>query len=64
MVKIKQWIPSPIFDLSEHMTPDIGLPKEGQILRLAVNAKVIEKTKSFAVLRISSVTLIDNKRKL
>ena len=54
----------PMMDIVENMAPDIVDRKMGQPVQLLVNYEVIEKTKSFTVLRIRSLSLNFSKRKL
>ncbi len=63
-------IPSPTdtfdstFDISENVAPDIVGKKKGQAVQIIINYEVIEKTKSFTVLRVNSLSLQVSRRKL
>ncbi len=56
-------IPSPStsmissFDISENVMPDISSVKKGQRVQLIVSYEVIEKTKSFTILRVNHLSL-------
>jgi len=47
----------PVFDIHESMSHDLTKLKVGQKPQLIINYKVLEKTKSFVTLRITSVLL-------
>ena len=52
----------PIFDVPETLSPDLGSKKVGQKIKAIVNFTVIEKTKSYIILRVSSFYLVPSKR--
>lgn len=64
MVKLLTPTFEPTFEVAENMAPDIVDSKIGQGLKMLVNYEVIEKTKSFVVLRINSLSLQPSRRKL
>lgn len=49
--------PEPTFTISEHDIPEAGEKKIGQRVRTIINYEVIEKTKNYTILRISSIYL-------
>ena len=51
-------------EVPEDMLNGLGDAKEGQVLQLIANYQTIEKTKSFAILRIFSLYPLSNKRKV
>lgn len=53
----------PVFEISESDMPDIGDKVVGQRLQAVVNYQVIEKTKSFTILRINHVHLLPTNRR-
>lgn len=53
----------PLFNISENIAPDIGDLKIGQRLQAIANYQVIEKTKSYTVLRINGFYLLSSRRK-
>lgn len=63
-------IPSPVntfeptFEISENVAPDIVGKKKGERVQILINFEVIEKTKSFTVLRINSLSLQVSRRKM
>ena len=52
----------PDFRASEQDVPMIGDVKVGQNIRMILNYKVIEKTRSFTILRITSAYPFPSKR--
>ena len=48
----------PTFTIHENDMPDLGNVKQGQRLKLFINFKVIEKTRSFTMLRMNSIQLL------
>ena len=52
----------PTIELSEQDVPGLGDITEGQQTRMILNYKVIEKTKSFTILRITGTTLFPSAR--
>ena len=52
----------PTFDIPEQNTPDISNKKIGERVKLLVNFEVVEKTKSYTILRTSGITLMTKKR--
>jgi len=48
--------------ISEVQSPQLGERKENEDFRAIVNFQVIEKTRNFVVIRISSVTPFPSKR--
>ena len=53
----------PSFEITESMSPEIGDRNENDKVRAILNYEVVEKTKSFAILRINYVQLLNTKRK-
>lgn len=53
----------PNFEVSEEAFPDLGNKRLGQRLQAIVNYEVIEKTKSFTILRITSISLLPTRRR-
>jgi len=54
----------PEFDVSESDMPTLGDVKVGQQLRIIINYKTLEKTKSFTIVKINFAHLLNSKRKL
>ena len=52
----------PTIELSEQDLPAVGDISEGQRTRMILNYKVIEKTKSFTILRITGSYLFQTSR--
>lgn len=52
----------PDFEVSEEQVPDIGNKRLGQKVDAILNYEVIEKTKSFTILRITWVSLLPSRR--
>ena len=52
----------PTIELSEQEIPSLGDITEGQKVRMILNYKVIEKTKSFTILRITGAYLFPSAR--
>jgi len=52
----------PNFSINEQIATGFVDIKEGQTIRAILSYKVIEKTKSFVILRISSATAFPTKR--
>ncbi len=52
----------PTFQVVETMAPDLGDVSIGQKVRTIINFDVIEKTKSFTVLRIKSISVMPTRR--
>ena len=57
MPSIEDILPDPSFIINEDFAPDINGRKEGQVIRAIINYQVIEKTKSFAGIKIGSMTI-------
>ena len=57
MPHVDSFYPEPSFTINEALAPDINGFKEGQKIRAMISYKVIEKTKSFAGLKIGSMML-------
>lgn len=53
----------PTFDISENVAPDIVGTKKGQRVQLIVSYEIIEKTKSYTILRVNHLSLKPNRRK-
>ena len=53
---------NPSFDIAENFMPDIGSIKNGQRTQLIVSYEVIEKTKSYTVLRANIISLKPSRR--
>lgn len=53
----------PLVDISEEMMLGIGDKKIGQKLQAIIDFDVIEKTKTFTILRIKSVYLLPVRRR-
>jgi len=62
-IRISRPTYEPVFDISENMAPDIVGVKRGQEFQMIMNYEVIEKTKSFTMLRINSLSLNPSRRK-
>ncbi len=54
---------SPTFDIAENAAPDIVGVKKGQRVQLIISYEVIEKTKSFTILRANTISLRPVRRK-
>ena len=52
----------PQLSISEKDAPTLGDVKQGQEMRVMMHYKVIEKTKSFTILRIDNIHLFPSKR--
>lgn len=57
-----QPIYEPTFDISESMSQELGTIKIGQKFRAIIEYEVIEKTKTYTVLRIRGFFLVNTKR--
>ena len=64
MPLLEDILPDPVFVINEELAPDINSFREGQTIRAIVNYKVIEKTKSFAGLKIGSISIKPTARML
>jgi hypothetical protein len=53
----------PNFEISESLSSDLSDKEPGNKFRAIINYEVIEKTKSFVILRINHVQLLNTKRK-
>lgn len=53
----------PVIYVNEKDFPTLADKREGQKLRVIINYKVIEKTKSFSVLKIQAMQVFQTKRK-
>jgi len=53
----------PVFEVSEEFSPELGDKKIGQQLQAILNYEVVEKTKSFLILRITGIYTIAARRK-
>lgn len=53
----------PSFFISEKLMPDLGDKKIGQSIQGVINFEVVEKTRSFTILRVSHIHLLPVKRK-
>jgi len=53
---------SPTFDISENVAPDIVGVKKGQRVQLIISYEVIEKTKSYSILRVNHLSLKPSRR--
>ena len=62
-ITIKRNTIEPSFFISEKLMPDLGDKKIGEKIQSIVNYEVVEKTKSFTILRVSSMYLMPAKRK-
>jgi len=52
----------PVFGVSERIMPGVSNRKIGEKLKAIINYEVIEKTKSFTILRIHYAFLVPKKR--
>jgi len=52
----------PTFSIPESMSNTMGEMKVGQRMNVIINARVIEKTKSFTILRVDYVFLRPSRR--
>lgn len=59
--EIRQEIP-PLFEVAEDFAPDLKNVDLNDKLRVILNYKVIEKTKSFVVLQITSIYMLPKNR--
>lgn len=61
-------IPSPVaefsstFDIAENVAPDIVGVKKGQKIQLIISFEVIEKTKSYTIIRANTISLRPSRR--
>jgi len=62
-MKVPSFTYEPNFEISEVDMPDIGDKQIGQRLQAVLNYEVIEKTKSFTILRINFAHLLPVSRK-
>ena len=53
----------PVFEVCEDINPELGNKKVGQRAQAILNYEVIEKTKSFTILRITGIYLVPTRRK-
>jgi len=53
----------PSFEIMEDTMPDISERKIGQTFQAIINYKVVEKTKSFTVVRVKSIFMMPSKRR-
>lgn len=62
-VPICEFIPEPTFRVSEEFVMNMGDHRKiGDVLRVIMNTKMLEKTKSFSTLRVNNMTLFNTKR--
>jgi len=57
-----QEVYKPTFDIPENVCMGIGENKVGERIKLLVNFEVIEKTKSYIIIRTNGITLMKKKR--
>lgn len=63
VVAVQQPDYDPVFEVSEEFLPALGDKKIGQRLQAILNYEVVEKTKSFLILRITGMYMLAARRK-